>query len=121
MHIFLTLVCSTLVVESVHDLGSELVGHRLAATLACEVDHVLHRDAFLTVRTYFSRNLECGTTDTAALYLHLRSDIVEGSLPNFECRLFLVAHFSLDGFKGLVEDLIRNRLLSIVHQMVNKL
>ena len=42
MHVFLTFVCATLIVESVHDLSSELVRHRLSATLACEADHILH-------------------------------------------------------------------------------
>ena len=42
VHILLTLECATLIVESVHNLSCELVGHLLATALAGELDHVLH-------------------------------------------------------------------------------
>ena len=34
VHVFLTLECASLLVESVDDFSGELVGHRLAATFA---------------------------------------------------------------------------------------
>lgn len=106
MHIFLTLVSTTLVVVSVHDLCSELVSHALTTTLACEEDKVLHRDALLTLRTDFGRNLECGTTDTAALNLYLGSDVVESLLPDLESGLLFLSHLLLYGVECLVEDFV---------------
>ena len=106
VHILLTLVSTTLVVVSIHNLSSKLVSHALTATLACESDKVLHRDALLALGANFGRNLECSTTNTAALYLHLRSNIVESLLPNFESGLLLLGHLLLYGIKGLVEDFV---------------
>ena len=106
MHIFLTLEGTTLIVVCVHNLGSELVSHRLTATLACITDKVLHRDALLAVRTDFGRNLESSTTDTTALHLHLRSDVVESLLPYFEWALLLLCHLFLYDVERVVENLV---------------
>ena len=42
VHILLAFEGTTLIVECVHNLGSQLVGHRLTATLTGELNHVLH-------------------------------------------------------------------------------
>ena len=42
VHVFLALEGTALVVESVHDLGGELVAHGLATALAGVVDKVFH-------------------------------------------------------------------------------
>ena len=42
VHVLFALERATLLVISVHDFSSQLVGHSLAATLASENDHVLH-------------------------------------------------------------------------------
>ena len=44
VHIFFSLEGAALFVVSVHDFGSEFVGHGFAAALACVADHVLHRN-----------------------------------------------------------------------------
>ena len=44
MHVFLTLVCATLIVVGIHDFGCQLIGHGFAATLAGESYHILHRN-----------------------------------------------------------------------------
>ena len=106
MHIFLTLESTTLVIVSIHNLSSELVSHALTATLTCESNKVLHRDTLLTLGTNLGRNLEGSTTDTAALYLHLGSDVVEGLLPYLESGLLLLGHLLLNGVKGVIEDFV---------------
>ena len=121
VHVFFTLVSAALVVKGVHNLGSQFVGHGLAATFAGVRNHVLHRDTFLALCTYFGRNLERGTTNTAALHLHLRSDVVQGRLPDFEGRLLFLLHLCLYGIKGVVENFVRGILLTIVHQVINEL
>ena len=121
VHVLLTLEGTTLVVESVHDLGSELVGHGVTAALACESDEVLHSHAHLTLWANLCRHLECGATDTAALHLHLRSDVGEGLLPNLEGRLLLVGCLGLHDVEGVVEDGVRSVLLTVVHQVVDEL
>ena len=42
VHVLFTLVSAALIIESVDDFGSQLVGHGLAATLAGEDDEVFH-------------------------------------------------------------------------------
>lgn len=121
VHILLTLERTTLVVEGVHDLSGQLLSHALATALACEGDHILHGDTLLAVGTNLSRNLERSTTDTAALHLHLRSDVVEGLLPNLKRGLLLVLHLGAYELEGSIEDLIRGILLTVVHQVVDKL
>src|SRR5574344_834194 len=120
MHILLTFECATLIIECVHDFSSQFVCHRLTATLTRESNHILHRNAFFTIGTNFCRNLESSTTDTAALHLHLRGDIIESLLPYFEGRLLFILHLSLNSLKCIVENFIRCRLLTIIHQMINE-
>src|SRR3712207_1163943 len=120
MHIFFTLECTTLIVVSVYNLSCELLSHRLSATLTGKSDKVLHRNTLLTIRTDFCWNLECCTTDTTALNFYLRSDIIQSLLPNFESRLFLLGHLTLYGIKRIVENLIRNGFLTVIHQVINE-
>ena len=121
VHVLLTLEGTTLVVVSVHNLSGQLLSHALSAALAGEEDHVLHRHALLTVGANLCRHLEGSTTDTAALHLHLRSDVVEGLLPDLQGSLLLLGSLLLHNVEGVVEDAVRDALLTIVHQVVNKL
>ena len=121
MHILLTLKCATLIIKSIHNLSCKLIGHSLTTALTCKKDKILHRNTLLTIWTNLSRNLEGCTTDTTALYLYLRSNVIKCLLPDFKSRLFLVRHLSLYDIKCIVENLIRCILLSIIHQMINEL
>src|SRR5574344_1604734 len=121
MHILLALERTTLLVESIHDFSGELVSHALSLALACERDEVLHRDGFLAVSTDLSWHLECSATYTTALHLHLRSDVVECLLPDFQRGLLFILHLVLYVLQCCVEDSVCNTLLSIVHEVVNEL
>ena len=61
VHVFLALERAALIVVGIHDFGSQLVSHGLAATFAGIEDEVFHRYRLLAVRTDFSRHLEGGT------------------------------------------------------------
>ena len=93
VHVFLALECAALVIESVHNLGGELVAHGLAATFAGVVDEVFHRNRLFAVGADFCGHLEGGAADTAGFYLHLGSNVLEGFLPDFESGLLLVCIF----------------------------
>ena len=121
VHVFLALEGAALVVIGIHDLGCELVGHSLAATLASVTDHILHADALLTVGTDLSRHLESGTTDAAALDLYLRGDVVEGLFPNFKAAELVVGHLGADEVEGVVEDFVGCVLFAVVHQVIDEL
>ena len=121
MHILLTLKSTTLIIKSIHNLCSKLISHSLTTALTCKKNKILHRNTLLTIRTNLCRNLEGCTTDTTALNLYLRSNIIKCLLPDFKSRLFLVRHLSLYNVKCIVENLIRCILLSIIHQMIYEL
>ena len=106
MHVFLTLEGSALIVVCVHNLSSKLLCHALTAALTCEQDKVLHRNAFLALGTYLSRNLESCATYTTALHLYLRSDVVESLLPYLQSRLFFLCHLLLHYIKCIVKNLV---------------
>ena len=93
VHVFLALECAALVIESVHNLGGELVAHCLAAAFAGVVDEVFHRNRLFAVGADFCGHLEGGAADTAGFYLHLGSNVLEGFLPDFESGLLLVCIF----------------------------
>src|SRR3712207_9569798 len=84
VHIFLTLLGTTLIIEGIHNLRCELVGHRLTTTLTGEGNKVLHRDTLLTAWANFCRNLESSTTDTAAFFLSLWGNVVVSPVPAFQ-------------------------------------
>ncbi len=121
VHIFFAFESAALQVEGIDDLSSQLVGHRLAATLAGIEDQVLHRYRFLTVSADFSRNLECGTTDTAALHFDLGCNVFQGFFPDIEGAELLVGEFGLHSLERVVEYCKSCVLLTIVHQMIHEL
>ena len=121
VHIFLTLEGGTLAIECIHDLCSKLICHGLTTALASKEDEVLHGDRFLTLGADFGRHLEGSTTDTAALDFYLRSDVVEGSLPDLQGRLVFLLDLLAYNLERGVEDIEGDALLTVVHQVINEL
>ena len=119
--VLLTLEGSTLLIVSIHDLSSKLLCHGLTTSLAGKADEVLHRDGLLTLRGDLSGHLEVGTSDTAALHLYLRGDVLESLLPDLERGLLLLGHLILDDIQSVVEDLEGKVLLSVKHHVIDEL
>ena len=114
VHVFLALERATLLVECVDDLSGQFVGHRLSATATGIKDKVLHRYRFLTIRADLSRNLESGTTHTAALHFNLRSNILKRLLPDFEGSLLLIGQFCFYSVQCSVKYSVRSILLAVI-------
>ena len=69
----------------------------------------------------FRWHLEGSTTDTAALDFYLRSDVVEGSLPDLQGRLVFLLDLLAYNLERGVEDIEGDALLTVVHQVINEL
>ena len=116
--ILLALEGGTFFLVSGLDFGCELEGHGFLAAFAGEADEVLHADALFALGADLGRNLEGGTTDTAAADLDAGGDVGEGFLPNLEAVLFGAVGDDVDSF---VEDLVGDGLLATHHQVVDEL
>lgn len=84
MHIFFALERTTLFVISIHNFRRKFLCHGFTTALTSEIYHIFHRNRLLAIRTDFSRNLECCTTDSTRLNLYLRSDFIKSRLPDFK-------------------------------------
>ena len=100
------------------DFSGEAVGHRLLAPLAGVSDQPFHRQGIAALRTNFDRHLVGGATDTAALHLEDRLDVVHCLLEDVHRSL---AGLLFDDSHRLEENAFRCRLLAVIHQAVDEL
>lgn len=121
MHIFFALERTTLFVISIHNFRRKFLCHGFTTALTSEIYHIFHRNRLLAIRTDFSRNLECCTTDSTRLNLYLRSDFIKSRLPDFKSRFLRIFILFTYDFKSSIEYLIRSILLAVIHKMIYKL
>ncbi len=120
VHVFLTFEGTALVLISVDYFSGELVGHSLTATFAGVDYEIFHGNRLFAVGTDFRGDLEGSATYAAALNLHLRSNVLESFLPDLEAGFLLVGEFFLYVLQSCVEDGEGNRLLAVVHEVVDE-
>ena len=104
--IFFLLESSPFFFVGSHNFSSQLLSHAMSASLAGVKNHIFNRDGSFPARIDFCRYLESCTTNTAALYFHLGSNIFQRLLPDFQSRfLFFFCHFFVNDIQCVIKDL----------------
>ena len=99
MGIFFLFESSTFLFVGSHNFSRKFFSHAVSASLAGVKDHIFYRDRSFTGRINFSRHLESSTTDTAALYFYLRSNILQCLLPDLQSRFLFFGLVFLISFR----------------------
>src|SRR5882757_5179326 len=86
VHVVFALVRVPLLLERVHDLAGQLVGHVLLAPVARVGDDPAERERAAAALRHLDRNLVVRATDTARLDLEHRRDRLHGLLQHLDRR-----------------------------------
>src|SRR3954451_4207434 len=116
--VVLFLVRPALLRHRVEDLAGELLVHALLAAVTGELDEPAHSKRAGTTLRNLDGNLVVGATDAARLDLEHRGDRLDGLLERLDGRL---AAPLLDEGERVVDDLLRERLLPVEHDLVHDL
>src|SRR5262245_38174232 len=116
--VVLALERAALLVQRVENLVGELVRHALLAPLASVRDEPTHREGAGTPLRHLDRHLVVRAADAAAADLEYRRDRLDGLLEHLHRR---TAGLRPDGLERAVDDLLRDRLLPVEHDLVDHL
>ena len=118
MCLFLLLECSTSAILSVEDFASKSFSHGLFATASRICSNPTKSESLSSFSSYFHRNLIGRTAYAASFNLKYRHDIFKSFCKYFERTL---AFFRFYDCKCIVNYLLSNALLSVIHDVIHKL
>src|SRR5690348_4805406 len=116
--VVLALERAALLVQRVENLVGELVRHALLAPLARIRDEPAHRKGTGAPLRHLDRHLVVRAADPSTANLEHGRDRLHGLLEHLDRR---AAGLRPDGLERLIDDLLRDRLLAVEHDLVDHL
>ena len=117
VRLFLLLECTAGAVLRVDDLARELFRHGSFTALSGERSHPTKSERLSSLSSYFHRNLIGRAADTASLDLEYRHYVFKSCLEYFER---ILVFFCFYDCKCIVNDLLGNTLLAVIHDIVDQ-
>ncbi|EAP81992.1 hypothetical protein NAS141_09641 [Sulfitobacter sp. NAS-14.1] len=115
--VFALLNSGTARLNSVQKLTCKALFHGVLVAGAGRFDQPADRQCFATLGAHFDRNLIGGTTNAARTHFDGRLDVVQRFVEDFDGRAF---DFVFNTVHRVVNDTLRNRLLTVDHQVVHE-